>query len=209
MIPDKHKLRMASGRLEALGDGIFSVAMTVLVIQLVLPKLQGDKWNDFIHALAQSWTQFLCYLISFVILGIMWFGHRMMFEYISRTDRYFIFFGVLFYAVVCFVPFSTQFLGTEGNTLKWYAITLYAINLSLCNLTLYAQWTYGIKKHSLMERELPDEVRKEAKTLFLLSPVVYSVAIAFSFFVPAVSVGIFILTPFLYLIPNKLDKYMP
>ena len=198
---------MASGRLEALGDGIFSVAMTVLVIELALPAIKGDGLSDFMHALRQSGTQFLCYFISFIVLGIMWFGHRMMFEYIGRTDRYFIYYGVLFYAVVCFVPFSTQFLA--ANTLKWYAIMLYGLNLSMCNITLYAQWSYGIRKPTLMERELPDEVRKEAKTLFLLSPVVYSVAIGFSFFVPQVSIGIFVITPLLYLIPNKLDKYMP
>jgi uncharacterized membrane protein len=198
---------MASGRLEALGDGIFSVAMTVLVIELVLPTMTGDSWKDFMQALGKSWHSFLCYFISFIILGIMWFGHRMMFEYISRTDRYFIFLGVLFYAVVCFVPFSTQFFA--GNLLKWYAIFVYGVNLSLCNLTLYAQWRYGISKASLLERELPDEVKKEAKVLFFLSPVVYSVAIAISFFQPWISVGIFILTPLLYLIPNKLDKYMP
>ena len=207
MIHERHKLRMASGRLEALGDGIFSVAMTVLVINLALPQLKGDLWSDFAKAFQGSWHSFLCYFISFVILGIMWFGHRMMFEYISRTDRYFIFLGVLFYAVVCFVPFSTQFFA--GNLLKWYAILVYGVNLSLCNITLYAQWKYGVSKQALMERELPDEVKKEAKVLFILSPVVYSIAIAISFFQPWISVGIFIITPLLYLIPNKLDKYMP
>jgi len=207
MIHEKHRLRMASGRLEALGDGIFSVAMTVLVIELALPVMEGDDWHNFMQALQKSWHSILCYFISFVILGIMWYGHRMMFEYISRTDRYFIFLGVLFYSVVCFVPFSTQFLA--ANLLKWYAILLYGLNLSLCNITLYAQWYYGIRKQSLMERELPDEVRKEAKVLFMLSPVVYSVAIGLSFFVPWVSIGIFIITPLLYLFPNKLDRYMP
>ena len=207
MIHEQHRLRMASGRLEALGDGIFSVAMTILVIELILPTMTGDSWGNFMQALQRSWHSFLCYFISFVILGIMWFGPRMMFEYIGRTDRYFIFLGVLFYAVVCFVPFSTQFFAS--NLLKWYAILVYGANLSLCNLTLYAQWRYGISKQSLMERELPDEVKKEAKILFMLSPIVYSIAIVISFFAPWISVGIFILTPLLYLIPNKLDKYMP
>jgi hypothetical protein len=95
------------------------------------------------------------------------------------------------------------------ETLKWYAILIYAVNLSLCNLALYGQWMYGIKKHTLMERELPDEVRREAKRLFLVSPLVYSIAVAFSFFIPQVSIGIFIITPLLYLLPNKLDRYMP
>jgi uncharacterized membrane protein len=207
MIDDKHRLHMKSIRLEALGDGIFSIAMTIMVIELALPAVKGNSWSDFLSALKYIGSDFLCYVISFVVLGIMWYGHRMMFEYIGRTDRYFIFLGVLFYMIVCLVPFSTRMLAHE--TLKWYAILIYAVNLSLCNLALYGQWMYGIKKHTLMERELPDEVRREAKRLFLVSPLVYSIAVAFSFFIPQVSIGIFIITPLLYLLPNKLDRYMP
>jgi len=204
---DQHKLSMHSGRLEALGDGIFSVAMTILVIELQLPKLKGNEWNDFVTALQATWHGLLCYVISFIVLGIMWFGHRMIFEYITKTDRYYIFLGVLFYMVVCLVPFSTRFLAS--HTFTWYAMLCYGTNLSLCNLTLYAQWVYGIRKPALHAREIPEEVKKEARVLFLISPVVYSVAIGLSFFVPMVSLGIFVLTPVLYLIPNKLDKYLP
>lgn len=207
MSDDKHILNMASGRLEALGDGIFSIAMTIMVLELALPVVNGGTWNDLLSAFKHSGNDFLCYVISFIVLGIMWFGHRMMFEYISRSNRYFIFLGVLFYMVVCLVPFSTRFLA--GNTTKWYAIMVYGINLSLCNLSLFAQWSYGISRPSLMHKELPDEVRKEAKILFLLSPVVYGIAIGISFFAPVISIIIYVLTPILYLIPNKLDKYLP
>ncbi|MEO6455663.1 MAG: TMEM175 family protein [Ginsengibacter sp.] len=208
MNTDKHKLSMASGRLEALGDGIFAVAMTILAIELHLPeKMKGNSWNDFVLSLHDSWQSLLCYVISFVVLGIMWFGHRMMFEYIGKTDRFFIFLGVLFYLVVCLVPFSTRILA--ANTLKWYAIIIYALNLSLCNLTLYFQWIYGIKKASLLHREIPAEVRREASVLFLLSPIVYAIASAISPFFPQISIAIFIITPVVYLLPNKLDKYLP
>jgi uncharacterized membrane protein len=204
---DQHKLTMASGRLESLGDGVFSVAMTILVIELKLPKVEGNSWNDLLHALFQTWQELLCYLVSFILLGIMWFGHRMVFEYISKTNRYFIFLGVLFYMVVCFVPFSTRFLA--ANTLRWYAISMYGLNLSMCNLTLYAQWIYGINRPSLHARTLPREVKAEARNLFLISPILYSVAIVFSFFIPEISIVIYCITPILYLIPNKLDKYLP
>jgi len=70
-------------------------------------------------------------------------------------------------------------------------------------------WRYGIKKATLLHQELPAEVKREAKILFLLSPVVYGIAIGLSFFVPVVSIIIFVVTPILYLIPNKLDKYLP
>ena len=207
MSNQREVLRMASVRLEALGDGIFSIAMTIMVIELALPVVKDASGNAFWNALKIVSSDFLCYVISFVVLGIMWFGHRMMFEYIGRTNRYFIFLGVLFYMVVCLVPFSTRFLAAE--TLKWYAIMLYGINLSLCNLTLYAQWIYGINRKRLLERELPEEVRKEAQKLFLLSPCVYAVAIVISFFAPLVSVIIYVVTPIVYLIPNKLDKHLP
>ncbi len=201
------KLHMSSGRLEALGDGIFSVAMTILAIELALPVLKGDNWSDLVHAFQEVKTEFLCYAISFIVLGIMWYGHRMIFEYISRSNRYFIFLGVLFYMVVCLVPFSTRVLAHD--TLKWYALSIYGINLSLCNLTLYAQWSYGINRNSLKQRPVPDEVRKEARILFLLSPFIYTIAIVLSFFLPWVSILIYVITPVLYLIPNKLDKYLP
>jgi len=197
---------MSSGRLEALGDGIFSVAMTLLAIELGSPLIEGNSWEEFLTAFRHLGVGFFCYAVSFIVLGIMWFGHRMMFEYIGRTDRYFIFLGVLFYMVVCIVPFSTRFLAENRH---WQSITVYGLNLSLCNLTLYAQWVYGIRKPSLMHKELPAEVRKEAKVLFLISPVVYSIAIGLSFIYPIASVIIFAITPVLYLLPNKLDKYLP
>jgi len=53
------------------------------------------------------------------------------------------------------------------------------------------------------------EVKAEAQKLFLISPVMYAVAIAFSFIIPLVSIFIFFITPVLYLLPNKLDKYLP
>jgi hypothetical protein len=86
---------------------------------------------------------------------------------------------------------------------------MYGLNLSMCNLTLFAQWTYGIKRPTLHARILPAEVRKEATKLFLISPVLYAIAIAISFYIPLVSIIIYFITPILYLLPQKLDKYLP
>lgn len=202
-----HKLTLRSIRLEALGDGIFAVAMTILAIEIRWPELKDTSMQAFAHAFHELWPRLSCYFISFVVLGIMWFGHRVMFEYIGRTNRYFIFFGILFYMMVCLVPLNTRFLAE--NSLQWGTIFVYGLNLSLCNLTLYAQWIYGIKHKGLLERELPSEVQKEAKFLFLISPVVYLFAIVISIWVPVISLAIFIATPLVYLIPNKLDKYLP
>jgi uncharacterized membrane protein len=203
----KHKLQLHSIRLEALGDGVFAVAMTILAIDLKWPELENVSFHTFVNAFNQLLPSLICYIISFILLGIMWFGHRMVFEYIGKTNRHFIYLGILFYMMVCLVPLSTRFLAE--NNLQWGTIMVYGINLSFCNLTLYAQWVYGVRHKGLLERELPDEVIKEAKFLFLISPVVYAVAIIIAVWFPFISVIIFILTPIIYLIPNKLDKYLP
>lgn len=207
MSESEKKLEMKSVRLEALGDGIFAIAMTIMVLELRLPEIEGDGlralWLSFYHA----WHGFVCYGVSFVVLGIMWFGHRMMFEFIGRTNRYFIFIGVLFYMFVCLVPFSTKILAEY--TMEWFAIVIYAVNLSLCNLTLYAQWLYGIKRASLLERPVPQTLQKDARFLFLISPFVYTIAAAISFWMPALSIAMFVVTPILYILPNKIDRYLP
>lgn len=207
MTDPKHKLQLRSIRLEALGDGIFAVAMTILAIELKLPALTDTSLHAFARSFIEILPSLFCYIISFIVLGIMWFGHRMVFEYIGKTNRHFIYLGVLFYMMICLVPFSTRFLAE--NKLQWGTILVYGLNLSFCNLTLYAQWNYGIHRSGFLERELPDEVKKEAKISFLISPAVYAVAIIISLWLPTVSIIFFILTPLLYLIPNKLDKYLP
>lgn len=207
MIDERDKLHMLSGRLEALGDGIFSIAMTILVIELKIPTVQGSSLRDLFYGLYDIKLELICFFISFIVLGIMWFGHRMVFEYIAKTNRYFIYLGVLFYMFVCLVPFSTRFLA--ANTLQWYAILMYGLNLSFCNLALYAQWSYGIHRPALHLRTISADVKKIAKNLFIISPILYAAAISISFFFPFVSIFIFFITPILYLIPNKLDKYLP
>ena len=203
----KNKLSLRSIRLEALGDGIFAVAMTIMAVELKVPSLKNTSLQAFLDAFHEVLPGLLCYMISFIVLGIMWFGHRMIFEYIGRTNRHFIYLGVLFYMMVCLVPISTKFLAE--NHLQWGTILIYGLNLSFCNLALYVQWLYGINHEGLLERELPGEVKKEARFLFLISPAVYAIAILFSLWFPIVSIIIFIATPLLYIIPNKLDKYLP
>lgn len=204
---EKHKLELRSVRLEALGDGVFAVAMTLLAVELKWPHLEDNSLHTFINAFHQILPGLLCYAISFIVLGIMWFGHRMVFEYIGKSNRYFIFMGVLFYMMICLVPLSTRFLAE--NKLQWATILVYGLNLSFCNLSLYAQWCYGIKREHFLEKELPASIKREASFLFLISPIVYAIAIFISLWQPVASIIIFIVTPLFYLIPNKLDKYLP
>ena len=68
---EPEKLNMSATRLEALGDGIFSVAMTILVIELKIPSVHGNSLRSLLHGLYETRQELFCYFISFIVLGIM------------------------------------------------------------------------------------------------------------------------------------------
>ena len=84
----------------------------------------------------------------------------------------------------------------------WIKFKLVQPNL-ICTMELWHP------PQGFLEKELPEEVKKEARISFLISPVVYIAAIIISFWFPVISIVFFIVTPMLYLVPTKLDKYLP
>src|SRR6266508_3844418 len=98
-------------RLEAFSDGVFAIAITLLVLEIRVPELEtvahhGGLWP----ALVALWPSYLGYLISFVTIGIMWANHHALFKYIRRCDRYFLIVNVVFLMGIAFVPFPTAVL---------------------------------------------------------------------------------------------------
>ena len=95
-------------RVEAFSDGIFAIAITLLVlnIRVPTPDLTGHG-STLLPALLHLWPAYLGYLISFFTIGIMWVNHHSMFVLIRRTDRYFLLLSVFFLMWIAFLPFPT------------------------------------------------------------------------------------------------------
>ncbi|HWX89508.1 MAG TPA: TMEM175 family protein, partial [Rhizomicrobium sp.] len=99
------------GRLEALSDGVFAVAMTLLVLDLKAPLAEA------VHSEADLWAallalspKLLTYLMSFVTLGIFWLGQQAQFNLLERSNRDVVWVHIAFLMIVCLVPFSTALL---------------------------------------------------------------------------------------------------
>ena len=204
----EEKIRVGSGRLEALGDGVFAVAMTLLVLELKVPDWEGEVSNaqvwDYLHRLAPSLFSFL---LSFAVLGILWFAHRMEHVFIGAVNRKLIWLNMAFYMFICFIPFSAAMLGRYSNT--QLVIMLYGVNLILAIAFLYWIWDYGTSLAGLRERDVPKEIQREIKVLFALAPLLYVVAIAVSFIQPMWGFYCYLLTPLLYFAPTNIDHYLP
>src|SRR5262249_48029527 len=100
---------MRTNRIEALSDGIFAIAMTVLVLGIQVPDGGGEA--ELSARLVTLGPQLDSYALSFVMLGVMWVGHHYQFQYICRADRGFLWLNLVFLLAVTFVPFATGVLG--------------------------------------------------------------------------------------------------
>lgn len=147
-------------RIEALSDGVFAVAMTLLIIDLRVPELPSEPtFGALATAVATLWPHFVSYAVSFLIVGLYWVSHQLLFDLIRRSDRGLLWINIIFLLFVVVIPFSTALLGRyPGNH---FAILFYGANLILVGVALQTLWTYATTKHRLVDPAL------EAQTIRL------------------------------------------
>src|SRR5438128_6569292 len=104
-----------TGRLEAFSDGVFAVAITLLVLNIKIPgidlppsQLQGD--TDLWHTLGDEWPMLAAYVTSFAIIGIMWLNHHRLFVHIKRINTVLVLLNLLLLLVIVFIPVPTALL---------------------------------------------------------------------------------------------------
>src|SRR5205085_3090480 len=123
-------MRSETARAEAFSDGVFAIAITLLIIEVHIPS-RGHA-ETLGHELLRLWPSYLGYLTSFLTIGVMWINHHHVFTYITRSDRTLLFLNTLLLMMVAFVPFPTavlaQFIRTDGAR---PAALLYGATLTL------------------------------------------------------------------------------
>lgn len=207
MSPSSQALELTSNRLEALTDGVFAIAMTLLVLELRISEAAGHlSSSELMTAIIGLFPNFLAYVISFAILGIFWVGHHNFFHLVKRVDRPFLWvniFGLLF---VSLIPFSAALLGRYGS--EPVSIIVYALNLTLAGLVFGFGWRYATK-HGLLDAQLDPKFVRFAQKHIMVAPVMYLFAIIASFFNPTLSMVILVVVPVYYILPNHLDLHAP
>ena len=115
-------------RLEAFSDGVFSIAITLLVLEIAIP-LAAEK--DLLGALAAAWPSYLAYVISFLTIGWVWIGHAAITSHMEHCDGLFLRLNLLLLLVVAFLPFPTRLMADYfGNSEpERIAVTFYGIAL--------------------------------------------------------------------------------
>lgn len=134
----------STNRIEALSDGVFAIAMTLLVLNLNTPALPVNATNqDMWSALKSLDTQFVNFAISFLLLGSLWAIHMRQFKYINRADRHLTFINNLRLFVVVLIPFTTSLAGTYPDILL--GRMLFPLNFLVLAIIIVWQWHYATK----------------------------------------------------------------
>ncbi|HEV8361814.1 MAG TPA: TMEM175 family protein [Candidatus Thermoplasmatota archaeon] len=192
---------IGKARLETLVDGVFAIAMTLLVLEIRVP--EGASEN-VLAGLGQLWPSFLAYALSFANLGVFWVGHHSQFDAIRRTNRTSIWLNIGFLVFVSLIPFSTALLA--AHTGDRAAVVFYGANLLAAGLMLYANWRYATDHHRLTDHNVPDALVRLGGLRVLTGVVALTVAIAAAMVDTRISLAIFLLIPAYYVFPGGVDK---
>lgn len=180
----------SAGRIDAISDAVFGVAMTLLVLEIKVPELEGKVTEmELVHAFMALMPKFLVYFLSFMTAGIFWTGQSAQFRHIKSSDRNLNWINLLFLLFVSLLPFSTAFLGDHINFR--FAILLYWFNIFLMGLMLYINWEYAMK-HNFISEETRDQVYRPIKRRIVTAQSLYLAGALLGFINPFIGIAFII-----------------
>jgi uncharacterized membrane protein len=199
-------LGIGKNRIEALTDGIFAIALTLLVLDIKVPALAADEdGSALVRKLLALWPNFLAFGVSFLIIGVNWVGHHALMHFVHRSDRMFLWINLFYLLVISAMPFLTALLAAYHRFPV--AVAIYSGSLIVAGLLLFAQLCYAAGPGQLMEAEKGPDFFRAASGRILMGPVLYAIALVLVFVHTGISLGVCALVPVLYILPGRVDRF--
>ena len=188
-------------RLAALSDGIFAVAMTLLVLDLHVPVKEAVHGSGELgHALLALAPQFVAYLMSFITLGIFWVGQQTQLNHLERSDRSLAWIHIAFLFAVSMMPFSTRLLA-EFIVYR-AALLVYWFNILLLGWLLYASWICATGT-GLVKSDMPPEVTVAIRRRIVIAQSLYALGALLCVFSTYWSIGFIVLVQLNYAVAPR------
>jgi TMEM175 potassium channel family protein len=181
-------------RVLALSDGVFAILITLLVLDIHVPDLGPGQ--SLAGALRDIWPSLTAFVISFIVAGMYWVGHRDLFALIRRTDRWLVWLNVVYLLPLCLLPFATSLLGRYD--LEPVAVRIYGTVLVAIAVMRVVIWLYATRRPPLLWSPLSQDQRRAGLALGILPGLLYLLAILLAGVAPGVSLAIYAAGPVLY-----------
>jgi uncharacterized membrane protein len=188
---------MTTNRLEAFSDGVFAVAITLLVLEIEVPGGE-NLWHD----LKEQWPSFAAFAVSFWVIGIIWVNHHGVIDHLKRADRGVLYLNLLVLMTVVFIPFSTELFAVhlKSGADEKVAAIVYSSSFLAMGVSFGLLWTYVTSHREALGVSLTDEEVRNTRRSFLIGNPIYALAFAMSFVSPAAVLPIVALVAFYYAI---------
>ncbi|MBS1911764.1 MAG: DUF1211 domain-containing protein [Bacteroidetes bacterium] len=191
---------MNKSRLEAFSDGVFAIVITLLILDVHVPKVPYDQLPQ---ALLSLLPNVFSYALSFIIVGLYWISHHNMLLLIHRVDRPTLWINILLLLFVGFIPFPAALMAEYP--LHTIPVVLYGCALLASNAIGYAAWLYAATNRRLLKPDVTDRRIRAMHISFLAVNISYVIAIGMAFvYVPA-SYAIFVFVIAIFVIPKPWD----
>lgn len=202
---------LTTKRIEFFSDGVFAIAITLLIIEIKVPHLQHgtDGAIGLGAALLDLWSHYFAYVLSFLMIGIYWVNHHYLFGLFKRTDHTFGLLNVFFLMCIAFVPFPTAVLGeylTDEHN-RHSAVIFYALGLTLPAFAWFLIWFYASRNFRLLDKNLNPQFVAYLTRKFLITDIIYFSALLISLWNSLLGLAICVGLTLLYLLPSKKPSY--
>jgi uncharacterized membrane protein len=169
------------GRIINLSDGVFAIAITLLILDIQVPNLPENLvTSELPGQLLALWPKYLGYFLSFVSISIFWMIHHSIFRPIRAYDRNLLYLNFLFLMLVAFLPFPTALLGEYGD--HQLPVAIYAATLATGRLLLTAIHWYSTRNERLLEEAQDPATVRFFLVRGLTIPAIFLFSIGISFF---------------------------
>ncbi len=190
-----------TGRLEAFSDGVFAIAVTLLVLDIAVA---GDASKHLLRSVADLGPSYLAYVTSFSTIGAAWLAHNAITEYLDRADAAFVRLNLLLLLIVSFLPFPTRlfadYIGQDSA--ERVAVTFYGLTLLLASVMLWVLWRYAVRAR-LVRLDLADEEVELLTQRLTPGLASYLVLIAAGLFLPVIAVAGYLAIALYYIVPFR------
>ena len=168
------------GRILALSDGVFAIAITLLILEIAVPPATGDA--DLSKALLGLWPRYLAYILSFVVIARFWVTHHLAFRLIARYDAGLVWLNLLLLMFVAFLPFPTAVLGEHNGSPP--AAVLYGAAVALTGAASAGYWWYASGRGRLLRPDVGHARVRALRARGLSGPVFFTLTLPIAAFAP-------------------------
>ena len=203
-----------TNRLEAFSDGVFAVAITLLVLNIKIPGLDtpgklledGDLWK----ALQGQWAMLVAYITSFATIGIMWLNHHRVFSHVKRTSTMLLLLNLLLLLVIVFIPVPTALLAEQLPYPGQHAAAeIYSATNILMAICFNLLWNHASRGGRLLGKNVDMRSVAAISGQYMYGPLLYVVAFGLAWISAPVCIAFNFLLALFFAVPGQPLRTMP